>query len=190
MEGRLTQNVITELRELQAHAPELVLCLGAKSVRSGSPEIRHGSANCGIVLLSMRIHIAGVCDLAFRCGVDAMNLRARKGFERRKIEGLCEGVDSSVLQQLVSRFINERSVWVALEVAGPWDLPWEVISGIEEFEEASHGVEIFVNQINAAFLDGQLAFVHYQITRGRLTETSLLNFAAASANQGLCVSKA
>lgn len=94
----LTQDIVPELRELQAHLAELVLCLGAQRVAPGGPEVHHRPADGGVVLLGVRIDVAGVGDLALRRRVHAVDLRRGEGFQAGQAERLGERVHARVLQ--------------------------------------------------------------------------------------------
>jgi len=82
-----------------------------------------------------------------------------EGFEGGEGKGIAEGIDTGVLEQLVACLVNERRSGVALEIAGPGDLAGEVVACVEEFEEAAYGVEIFVYEVDSAFLFLLLASV-------------------------------
>jgi hypothetical protein len=53
---------------------------------------------------------------------------------------------------LVARLVDEGCGGVALEIAGPGDLAREVVAGVQEFEEAAYGVEVFVYEVDSALL--------------------------------------
>lgn len=57
-----------------------------------------------------------------------------------------------MFEKLVTRLVDKGSIRIALEIAGAGDLAWEVVACVEVFEEASHGIEIFVNEVDAALL--------------------------------------
>lgn len=81
-----------------------------------------------------------------------MNLAARQALQSGQVEGFTQSVDTSVLEKLVTSFVNNWAFRVALEVARSWNLSGEVISCIEELEETSDCVEIFVNEVDSALL--------------------------------------
>jgi len=81
-----------------------------------------------------------------------MDLGGCERFEGGKVERFGEGIDTRVLQELVASFVDGWGGGVMLEVARAGDLAWEVVAGVEEFEEAAYGVQVFVNEVNATFL--------------------------------------
>ena len=126
----LTKNVVSELWELQAHRPELVLGFGTQSVTASSPKIGDRGTDGGIVLLGVSVDVSGVCDLALCGGVDAVDLGGCERLESWEIERLAESVDPSMLQELVAGLINFRRGWVSFEVAGASNLAREVVTSV------------------------------------------------------------
>ena len=61
------------------------------------------------------------------------------------MEVLSEGVDTRVLEQLITSLVDLGRCNVALEIAGPGDLAREVVVCVEVLEEAADGVEVFVD---------------------------------------------
>lgn len=149
---QLTEHVVSELRELQAQAAELLLGLGAKSMGAGGPEVGNGGTNAGVVLLGVLVDVAGVGDLALGGGVDAVNLGGGKLLEVGQLELLGEGVDAGVLEQLIARLIDLGDSGVLLELTLAGNLLREVVAGVEELEEAADGVEPVLAQVNGAGL--------------------------------------
>lgn len=126
----LTKNVVSELWELQAHRPELVLGFGTQSVTASSPKIGDRGTDGGIVLLGVSVDVSGVCDLALCGGIDAVNLGGCERLESWEVERLAESVDSSMLQELVTCLIDFRRGWVSLEVARASNLAREVVASV------------------------------------------------------------
>jgi hypothetical protein len=179
------------LWELKTHRSKLIFCLRTQSMRSRSPEIRNRSSNRRIILMRMRIHISRISNLSLRRRINAMNLTTRKALQPRKVKCFRQGVHTRMLEELIARLINGRSRGVALQVSGPCDFAGEVVACVEELEETSYGVEIFVYKVNSSLLYLKIRFLP-KVSSGKLTltETSSWNFAQASANQGLVVSRA
>lgn len=140
------------MRKLQAHAAELVLSLGAQDVRSCSPEVGDRCANGGIVLLGVGVYVSGICDLAFGGRVDAVDLGGSERLEGGQVEGFSKNIDTGVLEELVSGLVDNRCGWIALEIAGAWEFAWEVVACVKELEEASDGIEVFVDEVNSTLL--------------------------------------
>ena len=115
----------------------------------------------------MRIHVAGVCNLALGCGVDAVDLGGCERFKGGEVEGFGKRVDSCVLEELVTGLVDERGAWVTLEIARAGDLAGEVVACVEEFEEASNGVEVLVNEVDAALLLVFVNLVSLQVANER-----------------------
>lgn len=57
-----------------------------------------------------------------------------------------------MLQKLVTGLVDFGGGWVSFKVSGASDLAWEVVASVEEFEEASNGIEVFIDEVNSAFL--------------------------------------
>jgi len=107
----------------------------------------------------MGIYISGICDFSLGGRIDAMDLGGSQGLEFGECEFFGKSVDSGVLKKLVSGFVNIWCVCVALEISRSGDLAREVFARVEELEEASDGIQIFVNKVNSAFLVGMLESV-------------------------------
>lgn len=124
---------------------------------ASGPEVGNWSTDGGVVLLGVGVDVSGICDLALCGGVDAVYLGGCEGLESWEVERLAESIDSGMLQELVTRLVDFGSGWISLEIAGSSNLAWEVVAGVEELEETSNGVEIFVNEVNSALLVRLLA---------------------------------
>jgi hypothetical protein len=57
---QLTEDVVSELRVLQTHRPELVFRLRTQGMRSRSPEVRNRGPNRSVVLVGMCVYVSGV----------------------------------------------------------------------------------------------------------------------------------
>ena len=119
---------------------------------SGSPKVRDRSTDGSVVLVGVRIHVSCICDLAFGGGVDQVDLGAGERLQRREVEGLGERVNASMLEQLISSLINFRGIWISLQVSGIGDFAGKVVASVQVFEEASYGIEVFVNQVYSTVL--------------------------------------
>lgn len=96
-----------------------------------------------------------------------------------------------MLEQLVARLVDIGRRGVVLEIPRPDNLAREVVPRVEELEEASDGVEIFVDEVDAPVLRGWVSGGVMKGRRGgKLTATSLLNLAQVSTNHGLWARRA
>jgi len=103
------------------------------------------------------VDVSGVGDLALGGTVDAVDLGGCEGLEAGQVKCIRECVDAGVLEELVTGLVDFWESRVALEIAGAGKFAWEIIASVQELEEASDGVEVFVDQINSALLiSGQL----------------------------------
>lgn len=148
----LTENVVTELRKLQAQIAELLLGLGAQGVAAGGPEVGDGGADGGVVLAGVLVDVAGVRDLALGRRVDAVDLAAGQAAQLLHPELLGQGVHARVLQQLLARLVDRRDRRVLLQHALARQLFREVVAGVQKFEEAAHSVELFGYKIDLSRL--------------------------------------
>jgi hypothetical protein len=119
---------------------------------SRSPEVRHRSPNCSVVLVSVCVHIPGVCDFALGGRVYAVDLGGSQRLEGREAESFGQRVDSCVFEELVACLVNLWCIGVPLEVPCAWDFAGEVVAGVEELEEASNSVKVFVYEVNSTLL--------------------------------------
>jgi hypothetical protein len=117
-----------------------------------SPEIHNRGADGRVVLMGMRVDVAGVGDLALRGGVDAVDLGGGEGAQDGEAEGLGEGVDARVLEQLVAGLVDVGRRGVGLEISRARDLPREVVPRVQELEETPDGVEVLVDEVDAPVL--------------------------------------
>lgn len=101
-----TENIVSELRVLQAQGLELRLGLGAQGVRARSPEACNGGANCSVVIACEGVDVASICDLALGGRVDAVDLRAREGLESSDTKLLGERVDTGMFEELVATVVD------------------------------------------------------------------------------------
>lgn len=92
------------------------------------PEIRNRRADRGIVLISVRIHVSGVRDLALGSRVDAVDLAGSQRLEEREVQGFGERVDACVFEELVACLVDLGGGGVALEIARVDDLAREVVA--------------------------------------------------------------
>lgn len=100
----------------------------------------------------MCIDISSICDFALGSGIDAVNFGRRERFEGWHIESFSKGVNTSMLQELISSLINIRGAGISFQVSRAGDLSGEIIASVEEFEKASDSVEVFVNEVNSTLL--------------------------------------
>lgn len=147
-----TEHIVSKLRKLQTHLPKLILGLTPKRMTPRRPEVHHRRPNSDVILIRMGIHIPRIRDLALRRAVHAVDLRASERFQVGERERVGEGVDAGVLEELIACFIDGGRVGVALQIAGVGELAREVVACVEEFEEAAHGVQVFVYEVDAAIL--------------------------------------
>lgn len=70
----LTEDVVSELWELQTHLPEFIFGFRTQGVTSRSPEIRNRSPDCSVVLVRVRVDVPGVCDFTLSCRIHAVDL--------------------------------------------------------------------------------------------------------------------
>lgn len=115
---------------------------------AGSPEARDGCANSGIVGAGIGIDVTGVGDLALGSRVDAVDLGARKSLEARDAKLLGKCVDAGVLEELVAAVVDRGNRGVRLEDALARELPGEVFASVEEFEEASDGIDVVIWELD------------------------------------------
>lgn len=114
-EVRRTENVVSELRVLQAQGAELFLGLGSESVAASGPEVGNRGADRSVVLASVGVDVTSVGDFALGRGVDAVNLAGGKTLELLYTKLFSERVDPRVLQQLITRFVDRGQGRVGLE---------------------------------------------------------------------------
>lgn len=148
----LTQNIVTKLGLLQAQVLELILGLRTEGVGACGPEAGDGGAHRGVVGARVGVNIARVGELALGRRVDAVDLGLGELLQELHAELLGEGVDARVAQQVVARLVDARHARVMLEHALPRYLAREVLAGVEELEEASHGVVVFLGELNLSGL--------------------------------------
>lgn len=148
----LTENVVSELRELQAEGLELDLGLGPQSVGARGPEARDRRAHGVVVVAGVGVDVAGVGDLALGRGVDAVDLGAGERLEAGHAELFREGVHARMLEELVARVIDGGDGGVGLEDALARQLFGEVFAGVEEFEKAADSFDVLVGQLDPARL--------------------------------------
>jgi hypothetical protein len=150
---KLTENIVPELRVLQAQSLELGLGLGAQRMRPRGPEAGDGRAHRRVVGARVGVDVAGVGDLALGRRVDAVDLGAREGAQGAHAEPVGEGVDARVLEELVARVVDGRRRRVVLEDALAGELLGEVLARVEEFEEAADGLDRLVCELDCAGLE-------------------------------------
>lgn len=148
----LTENVVSELRVLQAKRFELGLGLGTQGVRAVGPEVGDRGANGGVALDGVGVDVSGVGDLALGRGVDAVDLGAGKVLERGDLKLLRQGVHASMLQELFATLVHLRDRGVGLERSLSGDLLGEVVASVEELEEAADTVNVFGGELDLAWL--------------------------------------
>ena len=110
----LTEDVVSELWELQTHLSEFVLRLRTQGMTSRRPEICHRSPDRSIVLVRMSVNISRVCDFAFGGRVHAVDLRGSQGLQGWEAERFAQCVDSCVLEELVTGLVDEWCGGVSL----------------------------------------------------------------------------
>jgi hypothetical protein len=137
---QLTENVVSELWELQTHLSEFVLRLRTQGMTSRRPEVRNRRPDRSVVLVRVCVDVSGVCDLALRSGVHAVDLRGGQCLQCGQAERFSESVDSCVLKELVARLVDFWCVRVLFKVSCARDLAGEVVACVEEFKEASNSV--------------------------------------------------
>ena len=147
-ETQRTEHVVAELRELQAQVAELGLGLGTQGVAAGGPEVGHGRTNGRVLLGRVLVDVAGVGDLALGSRVDAMDLARGEVLEQCESKFLRQGVDLGVLEELLARHVDvgDRGVLLQRSLAGHF--LGEIVAGVEEFEEAANGLEVFVGKLD------------------------------------------
>ena len=121
-------------------------------MRPCSPEAGNGRANLLVILACVGVDVTGVSDLALGGGVDAVDLGAGEGLEGVDAELLRQGVDASVLEELVARVIDGGGSRVVFEDALARELLGEVLARVEELEEAAYGVDVLVGEVYLAGL--------------------------------------
>jgi hypothetical protein len=62
----------------------------------------------------MSVDVSRICDFALSGGVYAMDLRGGKRLERWKAECFTEGIDTCVLQELITSLIDKWCVGISL----------------------------------------------------------------------------
>lgn len=168
-------------------------------MRAHGPELCDGCADGGVVLAGVGVDVARVGNLALGRRVDAVNLGAGERAEAGNTEFLSQGVDARVLQQLCAVRIDFGSRGILLEGARTGDLAGEVLSRVEELEEASDRVKVFTDELNLTRLlrmksvssgEKQNAPGEWRNLGGTLTLPSSLNWAHASLKKGLCTRSA
>lgn len=137
---QLTKNIVTELRKLQTHAPELLFRLGPKRVTARGPEVRDWCSDARIVLLGIGVHVSRVRKLALGRAVDAVDLGASQSLQGWEFKHLAERVDSSMLEQLITRLVDFRDTRILLEIARTDNPLGEVLASVEKLQEAAHGI--------------------------------------------------
>lgn len=116
------------------------------------PEVGNGGADRGVLLGGELVDVTGVCDLALCSRIDAVDLARSKVLEVREAEFVRERVDLGMLQKLVTCHIDIRHRWILLERSLAGNLLGEIVTGVEELEEATDGVEILAGQLDLAGL--------------------------------------
>lgn len=81
-----------------------------------------------------------------------MDLARCQVLELLEAELLGEGVDAGMLEQLVARVVDLGQGRVRLEFARVAELAGEVLARVEELEEAAYCVDVFVRELNLAWL--------------------------------------
>jgi hypothetical protein len=107
----------------------------------------------------MSIHVSRIRYLSLGRRIYAVDLGASERLEGWQVKCFTERVDTSVLEKLITSLINERGRGVALEIAAAGDFAREVVTCIEEFEEAADGIQVFVYKVDSTLLL-QSAFYH------------------------------
>jgi hypothetical protein len=143
-------------------------------MRSRSPEIRNRSSNRRIIFMRMRVHISRISNLSLRRRINTMNLATRKALQPRKVKRFRQGVDARMLEELITRLINSWGRGVALQVSGTCDFAGEIVACVEELEETSYGVEIFVYEVNSPLLCLTISFLPERIHWGAYTYGNLI----------------
>ena len=143
-----TENILTELGELQAQRLELGLGLGPQSVRPCRPEARNRRAHRRVVLGGVLVHVASIGNLAPGSRVDAVDLGARERLETVHTILLGECVYAGVLEQLVAHVIDTRGSRIGLEVARAGYLLGEVFARVQEFEEAADSLNVLIRKLD------------------------------------------
>ena len=98
-----------------------------------------------------------------------MNLATRKALQPRKVKRFRQGVDARMLEELITRLINSWGRGVALQVSGTCDFAGEIVACVEELEETSYGVEIFVYEVDSSLLCLTISFLPERIHWGAYT---------------------
>jgi hypothetical protein len=106
-----------------------------------------------------------------------VDLRGGERLEGGQAERFGQRVDACVLEELVACLIDVGRVRVLLEISCAGKFAREVVACVQEFEEASNGVEVFVNKVNSALLATALENLFVQVTacntnRNLITELS------------------
>jgi hypothetical protein len=124
-------------------------------MRARSPETCDRRADGRVLLAGVLVDVAGVGDLAFCRRVDAVDFRAREAAETGDAKLFGNGVDARVLEELVARVVDLGDRGVVFQDALARELAREVLAGVEVFEEAAGGVEVFGGELDLARLRGQ-----------------------------------
>lgn len=121
-------------------------------MRPRRPKVGHGRANGGVVLGGELVHVARVRNLALGRRVDAVDLGRSQVLEVGEAKLLGNRVDARVLEQLLARQVDLGDRRVLLERALAGNLFGEVVACIQKLEEAAHGVDVVVRELDLAGL--------------------------------------
>ena len=147
-----TEDVEAELGELEAHVLEFLLRLMPQHVRPLAPKAGDRFPDGRVRRRRVRVHVAGVRDLARRRRRDAVDLAVREGLEVRQAELVGQGVHPGVFEELVARVVDAGHVRVVFQpgrVSRVVELAREVFARVEVLQEAPDGVEGFRGQGDA-----------------------------------------
>jgi len=72
-----------------------------------------------------------------------------------------------MFEELVTGFVDEGYGRVALEISCASYLFGEIVAGVEEFEEAAYGVEVFVYEVDSSLLRPLSAIVQFHFQKLR-----------------------
>lgn len=82
-------------------------------MRSCSPEVGHRSSDRRVILVGMSIDISSVGNFALGCRIDAVDLGTCEALEGRETKSCSEGIDTSMLEKLITSLVDNRCIGVA-----------------------------------------------------------------------------
>lgn len=138
-------------------------------MRTVGPEVGDRGTNGSVAIRGVSVHVAGVRDLALGCRVDAVDLGAGEGAQVGDLELLGQGIDTSVLQELIAALVDLRDRGIGFEGTLAGNLPGEIVASIQELEEAADSVNVFGCELQLTRLhvrDSKVSLSHRPIVVG------------------------